>query len=140
MLPGVVPPTLLQQGTALSSGAMQFATVSGPALGGFMYAISPGAPYVLTAVFWLLAGLLNGAVPMLRRASSAGAPTLRSLFAGVGFVRRNPTVLGTISLDLFAVLLGWATALLPVPSATCCPGRAGGGTGTAARGAGVRAL
>jgi MFS family permease len=114
MLPGVVPNSLLQQGTALSSGALQFATISGPALGGFMYAISPGAPYVLTAVFWLLAGLFNGAVPMVARASSAGALTLRSLFAGVGFVRRNPTVLGTISLDLFAVLLGGATALLPI--------------------------
>ena len=114
MLPGVVPNSLLQQGTALSSGALQIATISGPALGGFMYAISPGAPYVLTAVFWLLAGLFNGAVPMLARASTAGAPTLRSLFAGVDFVRRNPTVFGTISLDLFAVLLGGATALLPI--------------------------
>ena len=114
MLPGVVPNALLQQGTALSSGAMQFATISGPALGGFMYAISPGAPYVLTAACCVLAGLLNGAVPMLSRLSSAGAPTLRSVFAGVGFVRRNPTVFGTISLDLFAVLLGGATALLPI--------------------------
>jgi MFS family permease len=114
MITGVVPMHLLQQGTALSSGAMQFATISGPALGGFVYAISPGAPYVLTAAFWLLAGLFNGAVPMLPRESTAGAPTWKSLFAGVGFVRSNPTVLGTISLDLFAVLLGGATALLPI--------------------------
>lgn len=114
MLPGVVPPSLLQQGTALSSGALQFATVSGPALGGFMFVISPGAPYVLTAVFYLLAGLLNGAVPMKARASSAGGFSMRSLFAGVGFVRSNRTVFGTISLDLFAVLLGGATALLPI--------------------------
>ena len=114
MLPNVVPAALLQQGTALSSGALQFATIGGPALGGFIFAISPGAPYVATAVFWLLAGLLNGAVPIARHVGLTGAPTWQSLFAGVGFVRRNPTILGTISLDLFAVLLGGATALLPI--------------------------
>ena len=56
MLPNVVPAGLLQQGTALSSGALQFATIGGPALGGLIFAISPGAPYAATAIFWLLAG------------------------------------------------------------------------------------
>jgi MFS family permease len=114
MLPNIVPDRLLQQGTALSSGAMQFATIGGPALGGFIYAISPGSPYAVTAFFWLLAGLLNGLVPITRHAGLTSAATWRSLFAGVTFVWRNPTILGTISLDLFAVLLGGATALLPI--------------------------
>ena len=114
MLPNVLPVSLLQQGTALSSGALQFATIGGPALGGFLFAVSPAAPYAATAVFWLLAGLLNGATPIARHVGLTSAPTWKTLFAGVDFVRRNPTILGTISLDLFAVLLGGATALLPI--------------------------
>ncbi|MGC4029628.1 MAG: MFS transporter [Steroidobacteraceae bacterium] len=114
MLPNVVPDSMLQQSTALASGAIQFATIGGPALGGFIYALSPGVPYLATAVFWLLAGLLNGAVPVKRTRSTVAAPTWQSLFAGVGFVWRNPVILGTISLDLFAVLLGGAVALLPI--------------------------
>jgi MFS family permease len=114
MLPNVVPAGLLQQGTALSSGALQFATIGGPALGGFIFAVSPGAPYAATAIFWLLAGLLNGLVPISRHVGLTSSPTWKSLTAGVRFVWRNPTILGTISLDLFAVLLGGATALLPI--------------------------
>lgn len=114
MLPAVVPAQMLQKGTALSSAAMQLASISGPALGGLTYAISPGVPYLITAVFWILSGFLNGAIRMDRPARTVDVPTLGSLFAGVSFVRRNPAVLGTISLDLFAVLLGGATALLPI--------------------------
>jgi MFS family permease len=114
MVPSVVPTGFLQQGTALSSGAMHFASIAGPALGGFMYAVSPGLPYGLTAVFWLLAGVLNGSIGMVRQPRSVEVPSLGTLFAGVRFVRSNPAVLGTISLDLFAVLLGGATALLPI--------------------------
>ncbi len=114
MLPNIVPNSLLQQATAMSSGAMHIASIGGPALGGFIFALSPGAAYGVTAGFWLCACLFNGALPLAHRESSGGAPTLRSLFAGVHFVRSNPTLLGTISLDLFAVLLGGATALLPI--------------------------
>jgi len=114
MVPSVVPPGLLQQGTALSSGAMHFASIAGPALGGFLYAVSPGVPYVLTAAFWLLAGVLNGSIRLARQPRSVEVPSLGTIFAGARFVRSNPAVLGTISLDLFAVLLGGATALLPI--------------------------
>jgi MFS family permease len=114
MLPGLIPTSLLQQATAVSTGAFQLATIGGPALGGFVFAFSPGATYTLIAAFWLLAGFFNGALPMQRRVTMAGAATLKTLFAGVNFVRGNPNVLGVISLDLFAVLLGGATALLPI--------------------------
>lgn len=114
MLPGVVPEGLLQKGTALSSGAFQFSTIIGPAIGGFAYALAPGAPYAVMAALWLIASLLNGAIRMDRPVAPKEPPSLASLFAGVGFVRRNPAILGTISLDLFAVLLGGATALLPI--------------------------
>jgi MFS family permease len=114
MLAGLVPPTLLQQATAVSTGAFQLATIGGPALGGLVFAFSSGATYTLIALFWVLSGFFNGALPMQRAPQSDQAPTLRTLFAGVHFVRNNPNVLGTISLDLFAVLLGGATALLPI--------------------------
>ncbi len=114
LLPGVTPEGMLQKGTALSTAAFQVAAISGPALGGLAYAVSPGAPYAVMAAFWLLAGLLNGAIRLDRPVNAKAPPTLATLFAGVGFVRRNPAILGTISLDLFAVLLGGATALLPI--------------------------
>jgi MFS family permease len=114
MLPNLVTPAQLQQATAMSAGSLQVATIGGPALGGFLFAYSAGVTYAVIAVFWLLAGVFNGALPVQRAVSTNEAPTLRTLFAGVHFVRGNPTVLGTISLDLFAVLLGGATALLPI--------------------------
>jgi hypothetical protein len=76
--------------------------------------VAPGAPYAVMAVFCLLAGMLSGAIRLDRPVTPKEPPTFDALFAGVGFVRRNPAILGTISLDLFAVLLGGATALLPI--------------------------
>ena len=114
LLPGVAPEGMLQKATATTTGAFQVATIGGPALGGLAYALAPGVPYTAMAVVWLLAGLLNGAIRLDRPVTAKEPPTFAALFAGVGFVRRNPAILGTISLDLFAVLLGGATALLPI--------------------------
>jgi MFS family permease len=114
LLPGVAPEGMLQRATAISTGAFQMAMVSGPALGGLAYALAPGVPYAVMAVFWLLAGVLNGAIRLDRPVAAKEPPSFAALFAGVGFVRGNPAILGTISLDLFAVLLGGATALLPI--------------------------
>jgi MFS family permease len=114
LLPGVAPDGMMQKSTAVSTAAWQVATISGPAVGGLVYAAAPAAPYAVMAVFWLLSGLLNGAIKLSGTVSVKEPPTLASLFAGVGFIRRNPPILGTISLDLFAVLLGGATALLPI--------------------------
>jgi MFS family permease len=114
LLPGVTPEGMLQRGTAVSAAAFQVATIGGPALGGLAYAVAPGVPYAAIAVLWLLAGMLNGAIRLDRPITGREPPTLAALFAGVWFVRRNPAILGTISLDLFAVLLGGATALMPI--------------------------
>jgi MFS family permease len=115
LLPGVAPTGMLQKATAVSTGAFQVAMIGGPALGGFAYAITPGAPYTMMAVFSLVAALLNGAIRLERPViAKEDQPTLGELFAGVSFVRRNPAILGSILLDLFAVLLGGATALLPI--------------------------
>jgi MFS family permease len=116
LLPLVTPKGMLQRGTALSSAMFQFATIAGPALSGLLYAVAPAAPYAVMAVCWLVAAILNGAIHLERPATDAEtpAPTSSTLFAGVDFVRRNPEIFGTISLDLFAVLFGGVTALLPI--------------------------
>jgi MFS family permease len=114
LLPAVVPEERFQQGTAVSTGAFQVAAIAGPAAGGLLYALSPGAVYAAIACFYGVAALLNGAIRIVVPVKVKEQPTLESLFAGVRFVWRNRPILGAISLDLFAVLLGGATALLPI--------------------------
>lgn len=114
LLPGLVPAGMLQKATAITSSIFQLATITGPALGGLVYAISPGVPYVVMAAGWGLSALLLSFIRVERPVTAKEPPTFKALFAGVAFVRANPAILGTISLDLFAVLLGGATALLPV--------------------------
>ncbi len=114
LLPGVAPEGLLQKATALSTGVFQLAAIAGPAIGGLAYGISPAVPYAIMTVLWIVASLLNGAIVLDRPVAPRESPTAGALFAGVHFVRNNPAILGTISLDLFAVLLGGASALLPI--------------------------
>lgn len=114
MLPLIAPEGSLQRATAISSGAAQLATITGPALGGLAYAVAPSVPYAMMAVFWLFGMVAMGAIQTAKPAVIRDAATPADLFAGVRFVRNNPSILGTISLDLFAVLLGGATALLPI--------------------------
>jgi MFS family permease len=114
LLPLVVPQGAVQRATALSSGSAQLATITGPALGGIAYAISPGLPYAIMVAFWLIAAVCAGAVQLTQPAAPRGAATPGDLFAGIGFIRNNPAILGTLSLDLFAVLFGGVVALLPI--------------------------
>jgi hypothetical protein len=71
-------------------------------------------PYGMMVLFWLSGAILSGAIRLAQSAVVRDSATPADLFAGVRFVRNNPAILGTISLDLFAVLLGGATALLPI--------------------------
>ena len=114
LLPLVAPPGSLQRATAISSGVGQIATITGPALGGLAYAVTPALSYSLMAAFCLSGTFLVGWIRLAQPAEVRDAATPADLFAGVRFVRNNPAILGTISLDLFAVLLGGATALLPI--------------------------
>jgi MFS family permease len=114
LLPLVAPPGSLQRATAISSGVGQVATITGPALGGLAYVVSPALPYAMMVAFCLSGAILMGAIRLTQPAAVRDAATQADLFAGVRFVRANPAILGTISLDLFAVLLGGATALLPI--------------------------
>src|SRR5206468_5814556 len=100
---------------ALSSIAWQSGAILGPALGGYLYAAAPFAPYAASASLFAIAfvGLL--AIPPVTRTQIARGPNpWAQMVEGLRYVRRNRLVLGAISLDLFAVLLGGATAMLPV--------------------------
>ncbi len=114
LLPNVVPPSILQQAVATSTSLQQAAFIVGPAAGGLLYGINPMAPFLVSALFMGIACINILSIRIERRAPSREPVTLTSVFAGVAFVRSRPIILGAISLDLFAVLLGGATALMPI--------------------------
>ena len=114
LLPLIAPSGSLQRASALSSGAAQLATITGPALGGFAYAVAPGLPYGIMVAFWLGGMIFTGLIDVVDQPSAEEHASSKDLFAGVRFIRENPAILGTISLDLFAVLFGGVVALLPI--------------------------
>jgi MFS family permease len=116
LLPFLVPPERLSKSIAWSSSVMQLAIIAGPAIGGFVYELGPQAAYSSCLVMFLIVSLgftfLGG-----RRAApdlAVLASRVERVREGIHFVRSRPIVLGAISLDLFAVLLGGAVALLPI--------------------------
>ncbi|WP_318377811.1 MFS transporter [Enterobacter sp.] len=114
MLPALVPKSILARATAANAVSGQAAQIVGPALGGFLYAAGADVVYAVTAGLYL-ASLMMVLTLKYEQAPPPRTPaTLATLFAGVDFIRKRPDVLGVISLDLFAVLLGGATALLPI--------------------------
>ena len=114
LLPLIAPKGSVQRATAISSGAAQVATITGPALGGLAYVFAPSLPYFVIVVFWLVGAVLTGFIHTARQELAKADTTADDVFAGVRFIRNNPAILGTISLDLFAVLFGGVTALLPI--------------------------
>lgn len=116
LVPWIVPASSLPRAIALSSTTFQIGTVAGPALGGLIYAWGgPQSAYLTTLVCQLVAAALAGAVTLRRPPRAAQTEgTFERLLGGVRFVWTSKVLLGTISLDLFAVLLGGAVALLPI--------------------------
>ena len=112
--PLLVPALVLPRALALSSAGSQFAIIVGPAVGGFLYVAGAHVVYIVCGLLFLAAILLVSAIKMEHAPRRAEAMRLASLFAGIGFIWKRKAVLGAISLDLFAVLLGGATALLPI--------------------------
>jgi MFS family permease len=115
LAPNLVPREILPRAIALSSIAWQSGAIAGPALGGYLYAWAPFAPYATSTILFgiSLAGLLLIG-PVARTRIDRGPNPWAQMVDGLRYVRRNRLVLGAISLDLFAVLLGGATAMLPV--------------------------
>ncbi|GAB2176826.1 MFS transporter [Dongia sp. agr-C8] len=116
LVPLLVPPEHLSKAIAWSSSAFQTATIVGPAFGGGLYyLVGPEAAYCICVVLALVVAALFGAmrVSMAPR-DIKNTTAFQRAVAGIHYVKAHPIILGAISLDLFAVLLGGATALLPV--------------------------
>jgi len=114
LLPNVVPAGLFPRAVAASASATQSATIVAPAIGGFLYAFGSTWVYGPTVALYAIACLLTLSLRVRPQIAQRGRASLESLLAGIRFIRSRPDILGAISLDLFAVLLGGATALLPV--------------------------
>lgn len=114
LLPQLVPKAILQQAISWSTSAGQTAQIIGPSLGGLLFSLGVGFVYSTATIALLVAAILTFLIRMEQSIRRLEPVSLRSLFSGMVFVYRNKVILGTISLDLFAVLLGGATALLPI--------------------------
>jgi MFS family permease len=113
IVPNVVPPELLPKAVAISSVAWQSAAVLGPALGGFLLARSDALPYQFSAITLALGVASLLAIRHRAPPAAAKEPPLKLMADGAKFVWRERFLLGCVTLDLFAVLLGGATAMLP---------------------------
>lgn len=113
--PNIVPPAVLPRAIAMSSIAWQSASVAGPAVGGLLYGAVPALPYWVSGALLLVATLLIGRVkPVRPPPPDRAVHPLRQMVDGLHYTWRERFLLGAITLDLFAVLLAGATALLPV--------------------------
>lgn len=113
LVPNLVPPEQLGTAIAWNSTAWQTATIAGPAVGGLLYYLGPGVAFGTAAACFLVCLALFSAMGSRPQAVAADT-SWATLLAGIRFIRSRPAIFGAISLDLFAVLLGGATALLPV--------------------------
>ncbi len=116
LTPFLVPKERLPRAIAMNSSVFTVAVIAGPAMGGFLYAFGPHVTYSVCLAGFLAASALMAFVGGRHRAKDMNPDMSRfeRVAEGVRFVRQRPIILGAISLDLFAVLLGGATALLPV--------------------------
>jgi MFS family permease len=115
LLPRLVSEERFPRAVALTSSTRQTAVIVGPALGGAIYLLGPVIAYATCVACFIAVAVL---IATLRVRGTPTPPptttTLGHLTAGIAYIRRKPVILGAISLDLFAVLLGGATALLPI--------------------------
>jgi MFS family permease len=114
LLPGIVPAPLLPRAIAASASAQQTAVICGPSLGGLLYMLSPTGVYAICTVVFIAASVLISLIHVVPRSELRKPISLETLLAGFRYIRSRPILLGAISLDLFAVLLGGVTALLPI--------------------------
>ncbi|MBX9465201.1 MAG: MFS transporter [Aquamicrobium sp.] len=114
LVANLVPPEDFANAVAWNSSAWQTATIVGPVAGGLLYGLAPEAAYGVAAAMMVSAGVLILSIPKPQQHTETERPSLATIFAGFRYIRSEKIVLGAISLDLFAVLLGGAVALLPV--------------------------
>jgi MFS family permease len=114
IVPNLVPKKDLANAIATTSSGAQIATICGPVAGGLLYGLHPYAAYGTTVVLFLIASILILSLPRLTQDLSKRVNDWETLSAGFRYIWDQKVILGAISLDLFAVILGGATALLPV--------------------------
>jgi MFS family permease len=114
LVPSLVPTNVLPRALAFSSAGMQAAVIGGPALGGFIYVAGAEVVYATCAASFVLAAVLFLRIGHPHVPPPKEPVSLATVLAGFRFIWNRPVVLGAISLDLFAVLLGGAVALLPM--------------------------
>ena len=114
IIPTLVPRAVVPSAMAWFASANQTGQIVGPALGGVLYLLGPTTVYGVTIVLWGLGGVMLALMRVERGPRSTEPFSLRSLMGGFRFVRHDRIILGTMSLDMFAVFLGGATALLPI--------------------------
>ena len=114
LAPNLVPRELLPRAIALSSTAWQTGAILGPAIGGILYDVIPHLAYGFSAALFALSTLCLFLIGPVKRTKIAPGQPIKRMIEGLQYVGSNRLVLGAITLDLFAVLLGGATAMLPV--------------------------
>jgi MFS family permease len=114
LAPNLVPRDLLPRAIALSSMAWQSGAIAGPAIGGILYDVTPHLPYGVSAALFAFSVVCLFLIGPVQRSTIEPGKPLQRMIEGLRYIRRNGFVLGAITLDLFAVLLGGVTAMLPV--------------------------
>lgn len=114
LVANLVPPEDFASAVAWNSTAWQIATIVGPVAGGLLYGIGAPVPYAASVVLMTAASVLTFTIPKPAQRKETEPTSIQTLLAGFRYIWSEKIVLGAISLDMFAVLLGGATALLPV--------------------------
>lgn len=114
ILPNIIEKELFPSASAFMSSVSEFAVILGPCAGGLLYALSSTAVYSISGFMYLLSFILVGRVAYKHKPLIDTSPNSKGFFSGITFIKGKPIILGAISLDLFAVLFGGATALLPI--------------------------
>ncbi|ACS58267.1 MULTISPECIES: MFS transporter [Rhizobium] len=114
LAPNLVPEEALSNAIAWNSSSWQLAAITGPVLGGLLYGVSAPTAYTVAVIFSVLGAALLYMIPKPVQKTTGETKSWAMILGGFSFIRAEKVVLGAISLDLFAVLLGGATALMPI--------------------------
>jgi MFS family permease len=114
LIPSIVPVVILPRAIAAAATAQQTAIISGPAIGGLLYLLGPVTVYATCAIIYAAAAVLVSLNKLINDKQDKRPITLESVFAGFSFIWNRKVLLGVMSLDLFVVLVGGITALLPI--------------------------
>ncbi|MBY5804302.1 MFS transporter [Rhizobium ruizarguesonis] len=114
LAPNLVPEQALSNAIAWNSSSWQLAAITGPVLGGLLYGVSASTAYTVAVIFSVLGAALLYMIPKPVQKTTGETKSWAMILGGFSFIRAEKVVLGAISLDLFAVLLGGATALMPI--------------------------